>query len=1078
MRTDQLSGPASHWRYKNILELIARLGAVGLLVLCQPAWAAHQEQEKPPAETNAQSAGFDEEAPGVIEEVVVYGRRRDAQLSIEAKRNADQIVDVLTSGQASRLPDNNLAEALGRIPGVSFRRSGETGNGNFISVRGLDSALNTISFDNVKSGLSSSGRRVALDSITTDDIAELRIIKSLLPRDAGEGIGGAVNVISRKPLDYDDDSASVTLEGRYGEFADSWGYRSRLSFNKLFSERFAIRFSASFRQRKLRNFELDASSSNLLYLPPLADARGNSVGNDFVLDNLDDPGSSFDYVSAGFFPLDAITFEEHTYEVQQQKRDTLSLSGAVEWQMNPSTRVLLSGRFSRQETLAVENSIAFDNDDDDFEEVGGMLQTVFDDPEIDFESQIEDEQDISASLYLDAVTELNRWTLSYRVSYSRARNEAPQTDIDFDTGSLLDEDFVKFVPFSFTNKYFPAPNASVTDDPDFVEAINNIPGTQILDDFSTELTNDRTNDRFGLRFDADYQLGLGFLGGVIAELRTGAEFERSELEDNQLTLVSFQEDALNLDGTFDPDFDGSGDGELLESFDGLFGGFVSLDPIGSPLKSIGLDGIPVLNTGAFRRLAARFRESFLGSGADPYEVFFFKADEELLTAYVQAEFEAGALAILGGARIERYRGSFSAPLELEAILATVNLEDPFDEDSDRTEVIDFRASTTQDVIFSDAENTEVLPRMNLLYGLSENLQLRGGVGYSIARPTFYQLGYATSIYFSLQAEADRVGDTPVLPGVSTAAEVLEAGLSLDQLTEVDLEIRSGNPKLENAKSLNLDLSMEYFPMPGTAVTLGLFHKKIDNFIFVGAESLSGGLDLDLLSNLLSSDAQAVIAQLGGIEALVESDVIDNLNVLQPRNGNTARVSGIEFAVSHQFFWAPGWLSRTGISANVAYTTSEAEVAVLEAATPFDPGAGLQDYDALVVLGLAGEGDGLYRRTDFFNSPTWSGNTTLYYESENLEFALSMQFQSSAFDSLDDFGFDQYSGRYSQWDLYVEYDLPDANGLEDTSVYLEIPDITDTGRNPTDLQTLSRKRQIVDEASFNGREFRIGIRGRF
>ena len=1043
------------------------------------SWSAKaQEQEEPPGQTSARTAGGEDGAAAEIEEIVVFGRRRDAQLSIEAKRNADQIVDVLTSDQASRLPDNNIAEALGRIPGVSFRRSGETGNGNFISVRGLDSALNTISFDEVKSGLASSGRRVPLDGITTDDVAELRIIKSLLPRDAGEGIGGTVNVISRKPLDYDGDNASVTLEGRYGEFADEWGYRSRLSFNKFFSERFAIRFSASLRQRKLRNFELDATSSNLQYLPPLTDAEGNDVDNDFVLDNLDDPGSSFDNVSAGFFPVEAIVFEEHTYEVQDQKRDTLSLSGAIEWQATPSTSVLLSGRFNRQKASAVENSIAFDSDDDDFEAISGVLHTVFDDPEIDFESQIEDEEDINASLYLSGITELDRLTLSYRVSYSNARNEAPETDIDFDTGSLLDDDAVKFVPFSFRSKYFPVPNASVTDDPDFMEAITNIPGTQILDDFSMDVTNERTNDRFGLKLDADYQLGLDFLGGSLAEVRAGAEFERSEVTDNLLTLVSLRADALNLDGTFNPDFEGSGDGEYLERFDGLFGGFVSLDPLDGPLESIGLKGIPVLNKGAFRRLAATFSDSFLASGENPYEVFFFNAEEELLSGYFQAGFEAGGLSVVGGARVERYRGSFSTPLELDAYLVTVNLTDPADENSDQTEVIDFRSSATLDVIHSAAQNTELLPRMNFLYRFNDNFQLRGGGGYSIARPTFYQLGYATSISLVLEAEADRVGDTPVLPGVTTAAEVVAAGLSLDQLTDLDVDVRSGNPQLDNAKSLNLDVSLEYFPMRGTALSLGLFHKEIDNFIFVGSESLSGGLDLELVSGLLSPDAQTLFEQLGGLEAVFQSDVVDDLDIIQPRNGGTARVSGIEFAVSHQFSWAAGWFSRTGFSANAAYTRSEAEVAVLEAATPFNPNAGLEDDEALVVLGFAGEGDGLYRRTDFFNSPAWSGNATMFYEGDNLEIALSLQFQSSAFDSLDDFGFDQYSGRYSQWDFYMEYDLPDTRGLGSTSVYLEIPDVTDSGRNPTDLQTLGRTRRVVDEASFNGREFRIGVRGRF
>ena len=1056
--------------------LLIALGVAGTLAFFSPARA----QNESPSGEDTPATGGEDGIRAELEEIVVYGRRRDAQMSIEAKRNADQILDVLTSDQASRLPDNNVAESLGRIAGVSFRRSGETGSGDYIAVRGLDSALNSVSFDGVKSGLAGfSGRRVPLDGITTEDVSELRVVKSLLPRDAGEGIGGAVDVISRRPLDYSSSGARVTVEGRYGEFAEKWGYRGRLSFNTLFNERLGSRFSASFRQRKIRNFEMDATSSNLLYLPPIADAAGNPIDNRFVLDRLDDPGSSFDRVRPGFFPLDAIGFEEHTYEVQDQQRETVSLSGAIEWEATAATRLLLSARYNRQDTLAVENSVAFDNDDDDFELVGDMLRTVFDDPEIDLESQIEDQESVNASAYIAGITGFDRLTLQYRLSYSNAKSNEPETNIHFDTGSLLDEDAVRFVPFSFTGRYFPVPQLSAAADPDFQEAVADFPGTQLLDDFTMDSINERNNDRVGFEFDADYQPDWSFAGGRISAISAGASLERSELEDNRVTLVYFEPGALNLDGTFDPGLEGSAEGEHLENFEGLFGGFVSLKPLENPLQAIGLNGIPKMNESAFRRLAATFRDSFLASGADPYELFFLNVEENLLSGYAQAEFDAGKLFIAGGARIESYRGEFAAPLELNASLVTVNLADPNDPDSNEVEeAIDLRAGNLGGTVRSEADNLEVLPRINLKYELRGDLQLRAGAGYSIARPSFYQLGRASSISLVLAAEADRVGDTPVLPGVTTAEAAAAEGLGLQELSEISIFVSSGNPNLDNAKALNLDLSLEYFPITGTALTLGLFHKEIENFIFVESESGAGGLDAGLISRLLSPAGRTLLEQLGGIEALVESDAIDELAIRQPRNGEKATVYGAELAFSHQFAWARGWLSDFGLSANAAYTRSRAKIAAVEAATPSNPDAGLQDWEALVELGFANEGDGVVRRTAFYNAPTWSANAALYYESENFECALSMQHQSSSFDSLDDFGFDQYSGRYTQWDLYLEYEFPAGASFGATSVYLEVPDITDTGRNPTDLQSLGRARRVIDEASFNGREFRIGLRGQF
>lgn len=367
----------------------------------------------------------------IRDEVIVTGRRRDAQLAIEAKRNADQVIDVISSDQASRLPDNNIAETLGRIPGVSFQRSGESGNGNFISIRGLDSALNNVQFNGVNSGLASSGtRRVPLDGITSDDIAEIRVAKSLLPQDEGEGIGGAVNIIARTPLLRGEDQFRFDAEGRYGEFADKLGYRVGGSATKVWGDKFGVNIAASFRRRHIHNFEVDSSSSNISVLPEIRDATGNIVSPQEILDlGLEDAGTAFDNVFEGIIPDSAITFEEQSYQLQQQVRDTLTISGAIDWRPVESTLLTLGGRLSRRETEATEFSLTFDDDDDDFFLIDGELVTDFDDPEIDVEAQLEDQFDLNANVFLKGVTELDRLTLKYQASYARAADRDPQTDL-------------------------------------------------------------------------------------------------------------------------------------------------------------------------------------------------------------------------------------------------------------------------------------------------------------------------------------------------------------------------------------------------------------------------------------------------------------------------------------------------------------------------------------------------------------------------------------------------------------------------------------------------------------------------
>ena len=128
----------------------------------------------------AGNGAADDPGTGADGVILVTGRLLDAELSIEAKRDADQIVDVLSADQASQLPDQNVAESLSRIAGVSMIRNNESGDGEYISIRGLDSALSNIQFDGVNTGQVGGARRYTpnprgpLQSIVAANIKENR----------------------------------------------------------------------------------------------------------------------------------------------------------------------------------------------------------------------------------------------------------------------------------------------------------------------------------------------------------------------------------------------------------------------------------------------------------------------------------------------------------------------------------------------------------------------------------------------------------------------------------------------------------------------------------------------------------------------------------------------------------------------------------------------------------------------------------------------------------------------------------------------------------------------------------------
>ena len=71
----------------------------------------------------------------IMEEIHVTGIRRSLSLAAGVKRDSNAVVDALMAQDIGLFADNNIAEALARVPGVLLER--DAGEGFRISIRGL-----------------------------------------------------------------------------------------------------------------------------------------------------------------------------------------------------------------------------------------------------------------------------------------------------------------------------------------------------------------------------------------------------------------------------------------------------------------------------------------------------------------------------------------------------------------------------------------------------------------------------------------------------------------------------------------------------------------------------------------------------------------------------------------------------------------------------------------------------------------------------------------------------------------------------------------------------------------------------
>lgn len=101
------------------------VGALAL-ALFLPSVALAQTEPTPSAPPGSEDTGQD---------IVVTGFRQSLQAALNVKKNSVAAVDSIVAEDIAKFPDQNLAESLQRIPGISIQRDG--GEGRAITVRGL-----------------------------------------------------------------------------------------------------------------------------------------------------------------------------------------------------------------------------------------------------------------------------------------------------------------------------------------------------------------------------------------------------------------------------------------------------------------------------------------------------------------------------------------------------------------------------------------------------------------------------------------------------------------------------------------------------------------------------------------------------------------------------------------------------------------------------------------------------------------------------------------------------------------------------------------------------------------------------
>lgn len=172
------------------------------------------------AQTAAADAPADKPADAnQSQTVVVTGYRYAIEKSLDQKRDANAIVEVITAEDVGKFPDKNVADALQRVPGVVVTRSG--GEGKNVSVRGLSSELTLTQLNgNYIATAESNGdpsRSFNYMLLPSNMLGSAELFKTPEARLDEGGIGGTVILHTRRPLDMKAGSGFVNAEGTWAD---------------------------------------------------------------------------------------------------------------------------------------------------------------------------------------------------------------------------------------------------------------------------------------------------------------------------------------------------------------------------------------------------------------------------------------------------------------------------------------------------------------------------------------------------------------------------------------------------------------------------------------------------------------------------------------------------------------------------------------------------------------------------------------------------------------------------------------------------------------------------------------------
>ena len=183
--------------------------------------------------------------------------------ALSLKQSSAGSVDTILAEDIADFPDQNLAEALQRIPGVAVTR--EAGEGREITVRGLNSTFTRVQLNGMQAQSLAAGtggvrtsRGFDFNVFASELFNQLSVHKTTSAELDEGSLGATVSLRTGRPFDFQDNVFAVNAQAAYNDQSEETSPRmSALGSWTNEDDNFGVLFSASFSNRNVNNIGSD-----------------------------------------------------------------------------------------------------------------------------------------------------------------------------------------------------------------------------------------------------------------------------------------------------------------------------------------------------------------------------------------------------------------------------------------------------------------------------------------------------------------------------------------------------------------------------------------------------------------------------------------------------------------------------------------------------------------------------------------------------------------------------------------------------------------------------------------------------